>query len=337
MRTANRAVPSTVMATRWPGVVLAAVVAGAASAIGVAAPTIGAPVIAIVLGALLGAVIGRRRRSFEPGLRLSSAWPLQCAVALTGWQLSLGRVVATGAGSFPIMLGTLAACFVATAVLGRWLGVPTDLRTLIGVGTGICGASAIAAVSPVIRARASVISYAVTTIFVFNVAAVLVFPPLGHALGMSQHAFGLFAGTAVNDTSSVVATATTYGSTAVSDAVVVKLTRVLMIIPVTIVLAAVTARRGRGDTRPSPLRLVPWFLIAFLVLAAVNSFWAAPASAHHAVRMASGFLIAMALAAIGLSTDLSGIRRAGVKPLILGAALWFTVAATSLALQTIPM
>ena len=163
---------------------------------------------------------------------------------ILGAQLSLSRPTRVGLSSLPVMLGHPGRLpRGATFVYGRLLGVVGDLRTLIGVGTGICGASAIAAVTPVIEATSTDVAYAVSTIFLFNIAAVLAFPILGHALGMSQHSFGLFAGTAVNDTSSVVATATTYGNSAASYAVVVKLVSTLMIIPICVGLGALTARR----------------------------------------------------------------------------------------------
>ena len=234
-----------------------------------------------------------------------------------------------------------------------------NLRTLIGVGTGICGASAIAAVTPVIGAVSIDVAYAISTIFLFNIAAVLVFPIVGHFLGLSQHAFGLFAGTAVNDMSSVVATATTYGPAATNFAVVVKLVRTLMIIPVSLGLAAWAGRRvteaeisepDHNQTTTTPratvpvpapvqrvrvnvLRLVPWFLIGFIIVAAVNSIGLIPTGAHPGLSATSVFLITIALSAIGLSTDLAGFRRAGAKPLILGATLWVIVSLTSLGLQ----
>ena len=257
--------------------------------------------------------------------------------------------------------------------------MPGDLRTLIGVGTGICGGSAIAAVSPVIEAASADVAYAISTIFLFNIAAVLAFPLLGHALGMSQQSFGLFAGTAVNDTSSVVATATTYGAAATSHAVVVKLVRTLMIIPICLGLAALTARKARPRPRTPPrraahvpamphrarratvpipltrhrpprralrprrarmsprrvIKLVPWFLIGFVIMAAVNSAGVIPSGAHGPLQHASVFLVAVALSAIGLSTNVAALRKAGHRPLLLGALLWITVAAASLGLQAL--
>jgi uncharacterized integral membrane protein (TIGR00698 family) len=340
-----------------PGLAAAAGLGVVATVIGKSVPLAGSAMPGAVLGALI-AVTRKSAGSLAPGLKFAGSRLLQVAVVLLGAQLSVAEAARAGLSSLPVMLGTLAACLGAAWVYGRLLGVAGGLRTLIGVGTGICGASAIAAASPVIEAASADIAYAVSTIFVFNIAAVLAFPVLGHALGMSQHSFGLFAGTAVNDTSSVVATAATYGSPAANQAVVVKLVRTLMIIPVCAGLAWLTAREqraagaaataaaaaagsdaGRGG-RPGrasrrALTLIPWFLIGFLVMAAANSAGLIPEGAHGGVAQVATFLVAVALSAIGLSTDVGALRRAGARPLLLGAMLWLTVAATSLALQAL--
>jgi uncharacterized membrane protein YadS len=331
-------------------------------------PLVGSAVPGAVIGAVIALTVKPGAR-VAPGLKWASTFVLQCSVVLLGAQLSIGEAARVGLSSLPVMLGTLAVCLGAAWLFGRLLGVPRDLRTLIGVGTGICGGSAIAAVSPVIEAASTDVAYAISTIFLFNITAVLAFPLLGHALGMSQQSFGLFAGTAVNDTSSVVATATTYGAAATSHAVVIKLVRTLMIIPICLTLAALTARNRRpagpahpavpgqptaapqapmaptaprasaaGRARISParvLRLVPWFLIGFVIAAAVNSTGVIPAAAHAPLQHASVFLVAVALSAIGLSTDVAALRKAGHRPLLLGAVLWVTVAAASLGLQAL--
>ena len=351
-----------------PGLGIALAVAAVATVIGKNVPVVGSAVPGAVLGALL-AIVFRPGKRFAAGLKWASSFVLQCSVVILGAQLSIGAAARAGLASLPVMLGTLFVCLTAAYVYGRLLGVVGDVRTLIGVGTGICGASAIAAVSPVIEATGTDIGYAVSTIFLFNIAAVLAFPLLGHVLGMSQHAFGLFAGTAVNDTSSVVATASTYGSPATQYAVVVKLVRTLMIIPICVGLAWLTDRKkaagasGAGAARASgagasgagaagagaagasvagrrmsprrALRLVPWFLIGFVVAALVNTVGGVPSGAHGGLSDVSLFFVAVALSAIGLSTDVAALRRAGAKPVLLGLMLWITVAGASLGLQAI--
>jgi uncharacterized integral membrane protein (TIGR00698 family) len=351
-----------------PGLALALAVAAVATVVGQHVPLVGSAVPGAVIGAAI-AITVRPGARLAPGLKWASSTVLQCSVVLLGAQLSIAEAARVGVSSLPVMLGTLAICLGAAWLYGRLLGITGDLRTLIGVGTGICGGSAIAAAAPVIEAASTDVAYAISTIFLFNIAAVLAFPLLGHALGMSQQSFGLFAGTAVNDTSSVVATATTYGAAATSHAVVVKLVRTLMIIPICLGLAALTERKRRPATSPCPappaiagltghedhagavsygpaaaparmsparlIRLVPWFLIGFVVVAAVNSAGVIPAAAHVPLQHVSVFLVAVALSAIGLSTNVPALRKAGPKPLLLGALLWVTVAAASLGLQAL--
>jgi uncharacterized integral membrane protein (TIGR00698 family) len=339
-RTASRALPVTRTAAappgaRLPGLAASTALAVVATVIGRLVPVLGGPVTGIVLGVLIAA-IARPGQRFQPGIRTASRFVLQLGVVVLGTQLSLAEVLRVGLASLPVMLGTLAVCLTGAYLIGRGLGVSGDVRTLIGVGTGICGASAIAAVTPVIAAAEADVAYAVSTIFLFNIAAVLTFPLIGHLLGLSQQAFGLFAGTAVNDMSSVVAASTAYGAAAASHAVVVKLTRTLLIIPICLGLAAIGSKRPGADASPAPLRvtrLVPWFLAGFLVAAAAASAGLVPQQARGGLDQLSVFLITVALSAIGLSTDLRGLRRAGARPLLLGACLWLLVSATSLALQ----
>ena len=345
-----------------PGLALALAVAAVATIVGQYVPLLGSAVPGAVIGAVIAIVVKPGAR-FAPGVKWASTFVLQCSVVLLGAQLSIAEAARVGVSSLPVMLGTLAICLAAAWLYGRLLGIPGDLRTLIGVGTGVCGGSAIAAVSPVIEAASADVAYAISTIFLFNIAAVLVFPLLGHALGMSQQSFGLFAGTAVNDTSSVVATATTYGTAATSHAVVVKLVRTLMIIPICLGLATLTGRKQRPVIATAPaaaardgaagapaspaalasahmsprraIKLVPWFLIGFVLVAAVNSCGIIPAGAHSPLEHASVFLVSVALSAIGLSTNVAALRKAGARPLILGAVLWITVATASLGLQAL--
>ena len=330
-----------------PGVVVCAAIAAVAALIGNQFPILGSAMPAIVIGVVI-ALFVRRPASWTPGLRFASKMVLQVAVVSLGTQLSLRQVAEVGAESFPVMISTLAVCLLAAWLLGRAMKIESDLNVLIGVGTAICGASAIAAVSPVVKARNESIAYAVSTIFLFNVLAVLLFPPLGHLLGLTQHEFGLFAGTAVNDTSSVVATAGIYGSAALGFAVVVKLVRTLMIIPISLGLAALEARKSarssgttaeNGQSLESPahkitvlgaFRLIPWFLIGFLLASVLRSVGLVPDAAQAPLASIAMFFIATAMAAIGLLTDVAGFRRAGIRPLLMGGLLWIIVTATAL-------
>ncbi|MGN6242544.1 MAG: YeiH family protein [Motilibacteraceae bacterium] len=323
-----------------PGLVPAVVVAAVATALGHVVPLVGAPVLGIVLGALVGALRRPGERQ-TPGLRLASRGVLQTGVVLLGTGLPLGEVLRVGGGSLPVMLGTLAVALGGAALLGRLLGLPSGIRTLVGVGTGICGASAIAAVTSVVSVAEADVAYAIGTIFTYNVAAVLAFPAIGHVLGLSQHAFGLWAGTAVNDTSSVVAAAYSYGTSAGSYAVVVKLTRSLMIVPICLVLAAMSARRsaaagtgtGTGGTRP--WRLVPPFIVGFVLASVLDTLGLVPGSWHGTLTWLAVFCTTVALSSIGLTTDPGALRRAGSRPLLLGGLLWVLVAVSSLGLQAV--
>lgn len=324
-----------------PGVVLTAAIAAIATVIGRFVPLVGSAVPAIVIGVLVSVVrpaVMRGHRAaderIQPGIAYSGKFLLQLAVVLLGVQLSLGSIVQVGWESLPIMLTTLVVCLAGAWLFGKVLRTQRRLTTLIGVGTGICGASAIAAVSPVIGAASAEIAYAVSTIFLFNILAVVLFPLIGHALSLDPHVFGLFAGTAVNDTSSVVAAAGVYSTAALGFAIVVKLVRTLMIIPISVGLSVMEARRSADGQRLTWRRvggLVPWFLVGFVVVAVINSTGAIPDAPRDALVHVSVFLIAMALAGIGLSTDIPALRRAGWRPLALGGILWALVTVASLA------
>lgn len=325
-----------------PGLVAAIVLAIGATIFGRLEPVIGGPVFGIVLGMLV-ATFRRDIGVLKPGTAFASRQLLQASIVVLGTGLSLAQVVHTGLSSLPVMLGTLALCLLVTWGAGRMLGLRGGLPTLIGVGTGVCGASAIAATTAVIGAAEADVAYAISTIFAFNIVAVLLYPAIGHLLGLSQHAFGLWSGTAINDTSSVVAAAYTYGAAAGDYSVVVKLTRTLMIIPICLGLAFWQTRRHRrraladGATTAAPVvpwrRMFPWFIVYFLAIVAANSLGLIPHGWHTPLSEAAVFLITTALAGIGLSTRFHDMRRTGLRPLALGAMLWATVGISSLLLQ----
>jgi uncharacterized integral membrane protein (TIGR00698 family) len=313
------------------GACLVLATTGAAEPLGSLLPMVGAPALALVIGM----VVRTRYVPDAPAravIRWASGTVLKVAIVLLGATFGLGEVARIGRSSLPLMLGTLVIALAAAWVAGRALRVGGNLQTLIGVGTAICGASAIGAVSGVIGAAESEIAYAISTIFVFNVVAVVAYPALGHLLSLSQHSFGLWAGTAINDTSSVVAAAYTFGHTAGDVAVVTKLARTTMIIPIVVGLAAAHAHRSRTE-RKRVWRLVPPFLIWFLVASGLNTAGLVHADLKAGLARAATLLITVALAAIGLSTRFAELRRTGFRPLILGAVLWAVVGVSGLLLQ----
>lgn len=326
-------------ATRWgrtlPGVVVAVAVAVIATLLATVLPLASAAVIAIVLGILVGNA-ARLPAACAPGFALAGRTGLQAAIVLLGSGLGLSQIWNTGSRSIVVLVGSLVVGVVTILLLGRLLGVAPDVRSLIAVGTGVCGASAIAALAPVVKARRGAIALALATVFFFNLVAVLIFPPLGTLLGLSQEAFGVWAGTAINDTSSVVAAAYAYGEVAGDTATVVKLARATMIVPLVLAFGVMVRRAeaGSAETNGKPwYRLVPVFLYLFLLAAALNT-----AGLVEALRLGwlpdlGQFLIAVALAAIGLTTRLRDLARAGPRPLLLGLLGWVILIVSSLGLM----
>jgi uncharacterized integral membrane protein (TIGR00698 family) len=336
------------MVRRLPGAGVVLVLAGIAVPLGRLVPVVGGPVFGIVLGVLAGVLVPvLRRERLRPGYDFASKNLLQLSIVVLGTGLSLQQVVRVGGSSLPVMLGTLTVALGGAWVFGRLLGVRGDTQTLIGVGTAICGGSAIAAATAAIGAKRSSVAYALATIFTFNVVAVLAFPPLGHLLGLSPEAFGLWAGTAINDTSSVVAAGYAYSQSAGDQALVVKLTRSLTLVPIVLTLVLLKSRRdarttsagrpadGVGHVKLPWRKLVPLFLIGFVAAAGLRSAGLVPDSWQSGLSLTGTFLITCALAAIGLSLRPAELRAAGLRPLLLGAILWVAVAATSLLLQLV--
>lgn len=308
----------------------AVAVALVAAPVGSLLPLVGAPIAALAIGMVV-AVVRPAPVALRPGLAFTSRYVLQVAIVLLGATISLGQVASVGIGSVPVLLSSLTAALVGAAVLGKMLGVPRRLRVLLGVGTGICGASAIAAVSGAVDAKEGELRYAISAIFVFNLVAVLVFVPLAHLLGMSQHEFGLWSGTAINDVSSVVAASFAYGHAAGTYGVIVKLTRTTTIIPIAVALAASQRRLGAAES--SLVKAIPWFLLWFAAAATANSLGLFSGAARETFSHLGLALTTVALAAVGLSSDLAEARRTGHRPLLLGGMIWVLVAVTSLGMQ----
>lgn len=327
----------------FPGILLSLALAIPSWIAGRFFPVIGGAVFAILFGLIVGQFF--RPVRCESGIKFTGKKILQYSIILLGFEMQISNVLAVGSRSLLIMLFTLTAVFVTAAVMYRILRVPGKQAVLIGVGTCICGGSAIAATAPVIDADDQDIAQSISTIFLFNIIAVFVFPSIGRRLGLSDTGFGLWAGTAVNDTSSVVATAAAWSevsgnNTALALATIVKLTRTLLIIPVTLFLAIYMSRAakkaqsaGTGSGSFNFVKIFPWFVIGFVSAALINSFGFLPPAASHALTQCGKFMIVMAMAAIGLSTDVKKLLTGGWKPILLGSACWVAVAVVSLAVQ----
>ena len=313
--------------------------------LGKAVPVVGGPVFAILAGMVI-ALFYREKRRTQAGIAFTSKKILQYAVILLGFGLNLSEIAKVGLQSLPIILSTITTSLVVAFALHKLMKVPSNISTLVGVGSSICGGSAIAATAPVIGADDEEIAQSISVIFLFNVAAALLFPTLGGALGLSNEGFGLFAGTAVNDTSSVTAAAAAWdgmhpGANTLDTSTIVKLTRTLAIIPITLALALWrTARASRsgggGESGFSLKKVFPTFIL-FFVLASVITTVATAAGVDSGVfapfKELSKFLIIMAMGAIGLNTDLVKLVKSGGKPILMGFCCWVAIAAVSLGMQ----
>ena len=316
-----------------PGVFLALVLAAPAWYLGKLLPIVGGPIFGILLGLVIAG--WKRPAVFTEGIRFTSKKLLQAAIILLGFEMSLDQVLNAGSQSLLVMFFTLGAAFITVWLVGSSLKVESNTRILIGVGTAICGGSAIAATAPVIKANDSEVAYSISTIFLFNVAAVFIFPLIAHLLGMSDAGFGLWAGTAINDTSSVVAAGYSYSDAAGNLATIVKLTRTLMIVPITLVLAIYFAKKNATNHSFRLAKVFPWFILGFLAASIISTTGILPVLAGQILAKTGKLLIVMAMVAIGLSTNLRQLISNGLNPILLGLACWAAVTLTSLAVQQV--
>ncbi|WP_199098644.1 putative sulfate exporter family transporter [Dyella sp. ASV21] len=332
--TAGLAAPT--LSQRLPGLLMATGIALVAWLLGHVLPLIGGPVFGIVLGILVRNTLAPGG-TYTPGIQFAGKQVLQWSIIALGFGLSLNQVAKTGLESLSVTLVTMTVAFLAAWGLGRLLNVHDKLKILIGVGTAICGGSAIAAVTPIIKPDEHDTAFAISTIFLFNLVAVLLFPLLGHLLHLSDLGFGLWAGTAINDTSSVVAAGYSFSKEAGDYATIVKLTRATLIIPICLVLALATAwkQKKQGASDFSLRRIFPWFILWFLVASAVRTAGLVPVAIQPALHVAAEFLIIVALTAIGLSANLRKMAATGARPILLGLGVWAAVSVSSLLVQLV--
>lgn len=314
------------------GILYSLLFAVPAYVLGLYFPIIGGPVFGILLGMIFAKL--HRPDSFASGITFTGKKILQYSIILLGFEMNLFNVLNVGSQSLYVMIFTLITAFLVAWGVGKLLKLPEDTTTLIGTGTAICGGSAIAAVAPVIGAKDKDIVFSISTIFLFNVMAVFIFPFLGHLMNMSDFGFGMWAGTAINDTSSVVAAGYSYSEEAGAFATIVKLTRALMIVPICLFFAMLTAKKATANGQAFSLKKVfPMFILWFVVASIVNTTGVLPAELSHGLGSLGKFCIVLAMSAIGLNTDLGALIKNGVKPIFLGMCCWIGVAVVSLVVQ----
>jgi len=328
-----------------PGLSLALLIAAAAKWLESLLPIhlIGASVIALFIGMIIN-YFWKPTKLISTGLKFTSKKILKFAIILLGASLSIGTILEVGKMSLVVMCFTLLTCFGGGYFVGKALGLNWKLSNLISAGTGICGGSAIAAIAPVIDAEDSDIAYAMSATFLFDMAMIVLFPIMGQALGLSDMAYGLWAGTAVNDTSSVVAAGYAYSEAAGDFATMVKLTRTLSIIPTVIIFALINVHlkrkaalaAGSAEEIKAEVKfrkLFPWFILGFLTFALVNSLGIIPVGVSGTLKSLSKFLMVAALAAIGLNTSFKDMKKSGIQPMIHGFIISAAVVVVALAVE----
>lgn len=329
------------------GILLCLVIAVPSWFLGKQFPVVGGPVFAILAGMVVTIFI-KDKSAFRDGITFTSKKILQYAVILLGFGLNLSVILQTGKQSLPIIIATISTSLIISYILHKVMHIPGKISTLVGVGSSICGGSAVAATAPVIDADDEEVAQAISVIFFFNILAAVLFPALGALIGFSTtngEAFGIFAGTAVNDTSSVTAAASTWdslyqlGSQTLDKAVTVKLTRTLAIIPITLVLAFVRTKNAKAEGNKIDFKKIFPFFILYFILASIITTIAVSAGVSPdffaPVKTLSKFFIVLAMSAIGLNTDIVKLIKTGGKPIVMGFCCWIGITCVSLFMQSV--
>jgi uncharacterized integral membrane protein (TIGR00698 family) len=287
-----------------------------------AVPTWAALLAGVAVTLAFGNPYAERTKTLTPQL-------LAASVVGLGAAMNLRTVAVVGLQGFGYTVVGIAATLALGALLGRALAVRRATGVLVSVGTAICGGSAIAAAAPVIGADAEETSAALAIVFLLNATALVLFPLIGHHLGLSQHAFGLWVALAIHDTSSVVGASASYGPDALLVATTTKLVRALWIVPVTLGLGVLVARPvPEGASRPPTKR--PWFILGFLLAAALVSFVPSLLPEGRALAALAQRLLVLTLFLLGLGLSRSAVARVGARPFFMGIALWLCVASATL-------
>lgn len=296
---------------------------------------IGGPVFAIILGLIIA--LFPRKNYFQSGITFTSKKILQYAIVLLGFGMNLFDIFKVGSQSLLIIVSTISTSLIVSYLVSKLMNIPSNVSMLVGIGSSICGGSAIAATAPVIDADDEDIAKSISVIFLFNVIAAFLFPVLGNLLGLNDIGFGMWAGTAINDTSSVVAAGQTWASShgndvALNYATIVKLTRTLAIIPITLIIALYRSKKN-STTTVKFSKIFPWFILFFLLAAIISTIFNMGSNITKPISEAGKFFITMAMGAIGLNTNIVKLIKTGGKPIIMGLCCWISIAFVSLLMQ----
>ena len=296
---------------------------------------LGASIIALFTGTIINSFF--HPAWMKPALKFTSKKVLKAAIILLGASLSVNTILSVGKMTFFVMIFTFAMCFGGGFFIRKLFGLNWKLSNLISAGTGICGGSAVAAIAPVIDADDKDIAFAMSSTFLFDMVMIALYPLMGKALGMTDIAYGIWAGTSVNDTASVVASGYAFSEAAGDFATMVKLTRTIAIIPTVLVFAYIGTRikqkemkEANNDQKVNLMKIIPWFIGGFLLLAILNSLGFIPTAVSGIMKSTSKFLMVSALAAIGLGTSITDFKKAGLAPMFYGITIDTLVTLTAL-------
>ena len=296
---------------------------------------LGASIIALFMGTIINSFF--HPKWIQPALKFTSKKILKVAIILLGASLSINTIMSVGKMTFFVMIFTFTMCFGGGYFIRKVFGLNWKLSNLISAGTGICGGSAVAAIAPVIDADDKDVAFAMSSTFLFDMVMVALYPIMGKVLGMTDIAYGIWAGTSVNDTASVVASGYAFSEIAGDFATMVKLTRTIAIIPTVLFFAYISTRIRQKELKAKNngqkvnlVKIIPWFIAGFLFFAVLNSIGCIPAVASGIIKTTSKFLMVAALAAIGLGTSITDFKKAGLKPMFYGITIDTLVTFTAL-------
>ncbi len=319
------------------GIILSGGIAASAYVISLVLPAgiLGGTLIALLLGMLLNPLVCRYE-VFDAGISWTSKIILRAGIILSGITLSFSQVLKAGRYALILMMFTLATTFGVAYICKKVFKINWKLASLLSVSTAICGGTAVATVGPTIKAKDRDIAYAMSATFIFDILTVIAFPWIGRVLGMGDTGYGLWIGTSVNDTSSVVAAGYAFSDAAGSLATIVKLTRTLFIVPIVLIFSWIYTKKETPSQTAEKVnirKIFPWFIVGFLAVVTIRSIGFMPDNIVSGLSTLSKFFMSMALAAIGLRTSFKEVSSVGIKPMVAGVIIDTSVVIVSLFAQ----